>query len=281
MDDLEIRSSEPSEPSASGGGGGNRKPNRDQVRDLQVQRKPKKRGRPRTKPIPRNANYTTGYINNEWQDGGIRGRILIIGKPGSGKSYLLKKRVRDCRRVILFNTANVDSFDDLNGFTRISKPEHLKQLMRASWPEGNLRIIYTPLAGDKIEHFELVCRIIKAFGENKDYGASVTLAVDEIDSFMTANNLGTPAFYDLTNYGRHLKVALAGTTRNTVAVSRQFTSMLTEICIFAITEPRYLKYLEDTCGAHVSDMVPLLGTHQYIRWQADGTATTEKGWGNR
>ena len=61
-------------------------------------------------------------------------------------------------------------------------------------------------------------------------------------------------------------------------VSRQYTSMLTEIDIFAMTEPRYLKYFEDTCGAVVSDQVPLLGEHEYIRWLSDGHCERKKGW---
>jgi hypothetical protein len=175
--------------------------------------------------------------------------------------------------VILFNTANVQSFDRLKGFERISRPGDLKALMLASHPDAPLRVIYTPLAGDKLQHFEIVCSIVKVCGH-------VVFAVDEIDTFMTANDLGGPAFYELCNYGRHLRVAMLGTTRNTVAVSRQYTSMLTEIDIFAMTEPRYLKYFEDTCGAAVSDQIPLLGKHEYIRWSADGHCERRKGWGD-
>lgn len=174
--------------------------------------------------------------------------------------------------MILFNTANVDSFDKLTGFTRVSRVGDLKQLMRDSWPDGDLHVVYTPLEGDKAVHFDLVCRVVKVCGH-------VVLAVDEIDSFMTAGDLGAESFYDLTNYGRHLRVAMIGTTRNTVAVARQYTSMLTEICIFAMTEPRYLKYFEDTCGRSVSDQVPLLGKHEYLRWMADGgQCERRKGW---
>ena len=175
--------------------------------------------------------------------------------------------------MILFNTANVQSFDRLKGFHRISRPGELKQLMLASYPDGPLKVIYTPLDGDKKEHFELVCRIIKVCRH-------VVFVVDEIDTFMSANDPGGPAFYELCNYGRHLKVAMLGTTRNTVAVSRQYTSMLTEICIFAMTEPRYLKYFEETCGAQVSNLVPLLGKHEYIRWSSDGHFERRKGWGD-
>ena len=148
-------------------------------------------------------------------------------------------------------------------------------MIAAAHPDGELRVIYTPNDGSKAEHFDIVCKIVKVCGH-------VVLAVDEIDLFMDANNLGEQAFYDVTNYGRHLRVAIIGTTRNTVAVSRQFTSMLTEIDVFSTTEPRYLKYFEDTCGASVSDQVPLLGKHEYVRWIADsGGCLREKGWGNR
>jgi hypothetical protein len=285
MDSVEARRSKRGKSSPGGLRGRNGKPDGGEVRSVSVQRTPKKRGRTgkakrkarggarSDKPAPRNPTvYAYGFIADEWQDGGIRGRILVCGKPGSGKSYLIAERVSSCRRVVLFNTANVQSFDRLKGFTRISTPAELKQMMRAAYPDGPLRVVYTPIEGDKLEHFELVCRILKVCGH-------CVFAVDEIDTFMSANYVGGPAFYELTNYGRHLKIAMIGSTRNTVAVSRQYTSMLTEICIFAMTEPRYLKYFEETCGSAVSDEVPLLGKHEYLRWMADGgTCERRKGW---
>lgn len=185
--------------------------------------------------------------------------------------------------MILFNTANVDSFDKLTGFKRISRPGDLKAEMLATWPDQPLHIVYTPLDGDKLKHFELVCTVVKLVGEENRKrnieNAGIVLAVDEIDVFMTASDPGPQSFQDLFNYGRHLRVGMIATTRNTVAVSRQYTSMLTEICIFAMTEPRYLKYFEETCGAVVSDQVPLLGKHEYLRWMADGgLCERRKGW---
>jgi hypothetical protein len=177
--------------------------------------------------------------------------------------------------VILFNSAGVSSFDELKGsggFLEVSRPGDLKQLIIAAHPNGSIKVVYTPSSGSKEEHFDLVCRITKESGK-------LVLAVDEIDMFMSSNDLGEKSFYELVNYGRHLNVAIIGTTRNTVAVSRQFTSMLTEIDIFATTEPRYLKYFEDTCTSAVSDQIPLLGKHEYIRWMADGTSVErKKGW---
>lgn len=251
------------------------KPNGSEVRNLSVQPVAKKRGRPTKAAATSPSVYAYGYHDNEWQDGGVRGRVLICGKPASGKSYLLAERVRACRRVILFNSAGVDSFNSLGDFVPVSRPGDLKQLLLATYPDGPLRVVYTPQGGSKTEHFDLVCRMVKVCGH-------VVFAVDEIDLFMTANDLGEPSFYELTNYGRHLRVAIIGTTRNTVAVSRQFTSMLTEIDVFATTEPRYLKYFEDSCGGGVSDAVPLLGKHEYIRWMADGSGSClpKKGWGS-
>lgn len=277
MDSLEVGRGGHGKPSTRGPGRSPGKPDRSQVGRVQVPRKPKKRGRP-TKPdklvkrpeARQPTVYAYGYQDNEWQDGGVRGRILICGKPGSGKSYLLEKRIRGCRRVVLFNTASVDSFDKLPAL-RIATPGELKARMLESYRDDPMRVVYTPVAGDKQEHFDYVCRIIKACGH-------CVFAVDEIDTFMSASDPGCESFYDLCNYGRHARVAMIGTTRNTVAVSRQFTSMLTELDVFATTEPRYLRYIEDTCGAAVSDQVPLLGKHEYLRWIADG-GTCERGEG--
>jgi hypothetical protein len=283
MDSLETGSRKRGRPPLGSVRRGAGKHDGDKVRRIQVRSKPNKKRSPSpTLQEPTTATaptaYSFGFIDNEWQDGGIRGRVLICGKPGSGKSYLLDKRIRGCRRVILFNTANVDSFDGLP-FTRASRPAELKRMMLESFPDKPLRVIYAPMTGKKLEHFDAVCKILVAFGQTEGSKANVVFAVDEIDVFMSANDPGPESFYELTNYGRHLRVAMVGTTRNTVAVSRQYTSMLTEIDIFSMTEPRYLKYFEDVCGAAVSDRVPLLGKHEYIRWMADGgTCERRKGW---
>lgn len=166
----------------------------------------------------------------------------------------------------------VDSFDGLGaGWQKFSHPEDMEDWLGEN-AERDFRIIYTPTAGNKMLHFEAVNIIVKSYGH-------MVYAVDEIDLFMNAGAM-PPEMYDLVNYSRHARVAMIGTARNTVQVARQYTSMLTEACIFCMTEPRYVKYFEDLCGREVSDQLPTLTDYAYVRWMGTGEHITSKGWGN-
>jgi hypothetical protein len=216
-------------------------------------------------------NYPTGFEDGDWQDGGVRGRVFLCGKPNSGKSYLLCERVRNCRRVIIFNTAGVKSFDKL-GWQQVSTPEELEKICYEANKAGNasVRVVYTPLAGDRTRHFEACNRIVMCYG-------AFVYAVDEVDSFMQPNFM-PPEMYEVVNYGRHHDVAMIATARNSAQVARQYTSMLTEICVFCMTEPIYLKYFESTCGPETAAKIPTLAQHNYVRWMSTGENTVGKGW---
>jgi hypothetical protein len=213
--------------------------------------------------------YPAGFDDGEWQDGGVRGRVFVCGKPNSGKSYLLDKRVSGCGRVVLFNTMGVASFDGLSGWQHCSQPGELEDILDENF-DGGFKVIYTPRSGTKEAHFDAVCARVNACGR-------MVFAVDEVDTFMSPNYM-PKGLYDVMNYGRHARMAFIGTARNTVQVARQFTSNLTEIDIFCMTEPRYLKYFADTCGESVTAEVPRLPTYSYIRWNTDGSYSIANGW---
>ena len=213
--------------------------------------------------------YPAGFADGEWQDGGVRGRVFVCGKPGSGKSWLLDRRIRSCGRVVLFNTMGVDSFADLDGWTQCSQPGQLEDILEENF-DGSFRVVYTPRNGTKEQHFEAVCTRVNACGR-------MVFGVDEVDTFMSPGFM-PEGLYNVMNYGRHARIAFIGTARNTVQVARQFTSNLTEIDIFCMTEPRYLKYFADTCGETVASEVPRLPQYSFIRWNTDGSYSISTGW---
>lgn len=253
----------------------------------------KKRGRPRgkknkskrVKPAERPAAatpaagngsfphvYKSGFIDDEWQDGGVRGRVFIVGLPGSGKSELLYRRVRGCSRAVVFDPVaarTISQLVDKDGFVRLSQPMELRDYIAENF-DGGFRVVYTPTQGDGLKHFESVNAIVRLAGR-------MVYAVDEVDKYQEPG-WAPPELYELLNYGRHVQVAMIGTARRGAQTSKEYTYGLSEICAFSFSEPGDLKYFESKCGTAVADVIPSLGKYEYIRWM-QGAAAPEKGSG--
>lgn len=216
--------------------------------------------------------YKAGFIDDEWQDGGVRGRVFIVGLPGSGKSELLYRRVRRCSRIVVFDPVAARTIAQLvekDGFQRVSQPSELRDLIAENF-DGGFRVVYTPTQGDGLKHFESVNAIVRLAGR-------MVYAVDEVDKYQEPG--WAPAeLYELLNYGRHVQVAMIGTARRGAQTSKEYTYGLSEICAFSFSEPNDLKYFEGKCGLAVADVIPSLGKYEYIRWM-QGAPNPEKGSG--
>jgi hypothetical protein len=216
--------------------------------------------------------YKPGFIDDEWQDGGVRGRVFIVGLPGSGKSELLYRRVRGCSRVVVFDPVAARTIAQLvekDGFLRVSQPSELRDLIAENF-DGSFRVVYTPTQGDGLKHFESVNAIVRLAGR-------MVYAVDEVDKYQEPG-WAPPELYELLNYGRHVQVAMIGTARRGAQTSKEYTYGLSEICAFSFSEPGDLKYFEGKCGVAVADVIPSLGKYEYIRWM-QGSVAPEKGSG--
>lgn len=225
----------------------------------------------RPAPAKTSESYAPGFVDGEYQDGGVRGRVFLLGLPNSGKTFLLCRRIRTCRRVIVFDPVNADTLAPLlsEGFLHVHQPDQLRDAIAATWG-GDFRIMYSPTSGDGFAHFEAVNAIVKFAGD-------CVYAVDEVDKFQEPG-YAPPQLYELLNYGRHAHVAMIGTARRPAQVSKEYTYGLSEICAFATTEPGDLDYLEKKIGWEASSKVPTLGKYEYLRWLQTGEAAIGKGW---
>jgi hypothetical protein len=103
----------------------------------------------------------------------------------------------------------VDSFNGLSGWTHVSQPGELEDVLEENY-DGAFRVIYTPRTGKKEAHFEECAARVNACGR-------MVFAVDEVDTFMSPGFM-PQGLYDVMNYGRHARIAFVGTARNTVQV---------------------------------------------------------------
>jgi hypothetical protein len=215
--------------------------------------------------------YQTGFIDDEYQDAGVRGRVFICGLPGSGKSQLLCDRIRGARRVIVFDPVKAKTLESLtgDGFVQVGQPQELRELL-ARQGDSDFRVLYTPVMGQGVLHFEAVNDMVYKVG-------GMVYAIDEVDKFQEPASC-PPRFYELVNYCRHREIAMIGTARRPAQVSKEYTYGLSEVCAFNVTEPRDLKYFEGKCGSAATERLPQLGKYAYLRWMQDGRISEGNGW---
>lgn len=172
----------------------------------------------------------------------------------------------------MFNTVGAATVAKLasEGFVQVHQPGDLRDILAENF-DGSFRVLYTPKEGSGLDHFEAVNQHVKFCGR-------MVYAIDEVDKFQQPG-YAPPALYDLCNYGRHHEVALIGTARRSVNVSKDWTFNLSEICAFAFSEPVELKYYEGKCGPEMSGVIPSLGKYEFARWIEGGPAPERKvGW---
>jgi len=176
---------------------------------------------------------------------------LIFGKRGSGKSYLAKKEVQVCKRLLIYDT--------LGEYTEGVVVESLIEL-KTFWTKvyaGNFRLIYRPL--DPPAEFDVICDLVWELGD-------MTFLVEEIDCFCSVQSLG-PSFKAIIQRGRHKDVTLIGITQRPASVARLLTSQAKEICIFNTNEPRDIKYFSELIGEAIVPKIAALGQYEYVIWR--------------
>lgn len=256
--------------------GSERSPKKRKKRRKGKKRAYTRRGSPAPPAAPASGSapvhYSEGFVDGEWQGGGVRGRVFICGTPGSGKSELLVRRVRGCARAIVFDPIGAETIAQLlgDGFVAIHQPGELRDHLAQNF-DGSFRVLYTPKEGDGLKHFEAVNQMVKFCGR-------MVYAIDEVDKHQSPG-FAPQGLYDLLNYGRHHEVALIGTARRSVNVAKDFTFNLSEICAFRFSEPVELRYFENKCGPEMATVIPSLSKYEYARWIEGGPAPERKvGW---
>lgn len=182
-----------------------------------------------------------------------------MGKRGGGKSYLLSRLVRSCRRIIVFDTVCQFKPSDLPGFTLVTQPGKLVAFLRQHG-RGDFKVVYRGEHHPE-QHFSHVASLVAAVGE-------MVFAVDEIDYFGTAGACDEKLDW-LIRYGRHRRVAMVYTARRPAEVPRNLTAQTSEFRIFRLTEPRDLEYMTRLIGPAAA-RVPQLAQFEHLRWLDSG-----------
>jgi hypothetical protein len=202
------------------------------------------------------------FIDGEYEDGEIRGCMFIAGKRGTGKTTETARMLSTCGGGTLFFDPLAKHQSILPGYRVFSQPGEISDYLRVQ-AGRRFRVLYQPRSGKINEHFQAACLIARAFG-------SLVFAIDELDMMCGAQWGDTrmcPELYALVNYGRHNKVAMLATARYPQSVPRGFTSQCGEMRLFAMTEPKHLRYFEEYIGAETAERVSRLEKYQYLQWR--------------
>jgi len=188
--------------------------------------------------------------------------IIIIGKRGSGKSYLASKLIEAERRLLVFDTLG----EYVNGVVFDAEyAERFKEFWKHCY-RGNFRLIYRPLKPDS--EIDDIAELVFLLG-------NMTFLVEEVDCYCTSYQI-SDAFAHIIQRGRHKDITLIGVTQRPYGIHRLLTSQAKELYVFSTNEPRDIDYLKTLLGAEVEEKLKSLGQYQYLHWQ-DGIEGLEIG----
>jgi hypothetical protein len=213
-----------------------------------------------------------GFIDGEYQDGEIRGRVFMCGASGYGKTFEMLRLVGQCRGGAVFYDST--GRHSIKGAVYVHQPAELKRELRRRL-NSRFRVVYQPMNGELMEHFRAVCIIVEAF-------AGMTFAVDEIDEYCGpewGQSRVPPELYKLVHFGRHAGtpglerrgVALLYTARIPTSVARCLTSQASELRLFHEHEPEYVKYYSKVIHSRANaEKLFTLPKYSFYIWHNDG-----------
>lgn len=188
--------------------------------------------------------------------------ILVIGKRGSGKSYLARKLVEKSHRLLVYDIMS----EYTNGIVFGTETHSDFCAFWLMVHERNFRLIYRPIQPKK-EIADLASAVF-ALGD-------MTFVVEEIDSICTAYDL-PETFSRLIARGRHRNITLIGVTPAPFGIHRDLTRQAKEIYVFNTKEPRDRDYLRNLLGQDIESKLDALGKFEYVKWE-DGKEGLEIG----
>ena len=188
--------------------------------------------------------------------------ILVIGKRGSGKSWLVKKLIEDHRRLLVY-----DIMSEYTGGIVFGTETGLDfNLFWGHVYKKDFSLIYRPVQPK--QEIDLLARLVFALG-------NMTFVVEEIDSICSAYDL-PETFSRIIARGRHRNITLIGVTPAPFGIHRDLTRQAKEIYVFSTNEPRDRFYFRSLLGKEIESKLDALGQYEYVKWE-DGKENLEIG----
>lgn len=178
--------------------------------------------------------------------------VLVFGKRGSGKSYLVKSMTATEARLVVFDT--MSEYSDGVAFGTEERGE-LLEFWRHVYRRPH-RIIYRAIRPDA--EIDDIAALVFALG-------NTTFVVEEIEAYCNAYNI-SDSFAAIVQRGRHKNITLIGIAHRPHGINRLLTSQAKEIYIFATNEPRDREYLRSLLGQEIETKLDGLKQYEYVKW---------------
>ncbi len=179
---------------------------------------------------------------------------LVMGKRGSGKTYLVKTLCRQYLRLFIY--------DPQGEYTDGVIVDDLAEL-RDVWLKvyrKNFRIVYRPV--DAELEFEPVCKLVWEC-------QNLAFVIEEVQSFCNPQSICYD-FKAIVAKGRHRDIELIGVTQRPAEISKLLTSQAKQMMIFRVTDPNDTKYFTATFGPEFTEKLEQLQQYEFVKWQ-DGS----------
>jgi len=188
--------------------------------------------------------------------------IIIIGKRGSGKSFLANKLIDREPRLVVYDTMS----EYKNGVVFGTENYNDLLLFWKNVYRGRFKLIYRPLKPDA--EIERICELVYKLG-------GCCFLVEEIDCYCSSNQI-SDNFAAIIQRGRHKNITLIGVTQRPFGINRLLTAMAKEVYVFNTNEPRDREYLRTLLGQEIEQKLDALEQYQYVHWK-DGREGLEIG----
>lgn len=214
---------------------------------------------------------TRGFIDGEYQDGEVRGRIFVTGTSGFGKTTELVRMLEQCSGTsVLYDHTGRHT---LKGAIYVHSISTFRDaLIRVL--DRRARIVYQPEDGDLMEHLRGFSKIVALIG-------GLIVGFDEIDEYCGPEwgrkNM-PPELYTLCHHGRHKGAKACGrrgvsmlyTARVPKSIAPGLRSQASEIRFFHEHEPEIVKYWAGIVGSELAGKLVALQKYQYLIWKNNG-----------
>ncbi len=199
--------------------------------------------------------------------------ILVCGRTGSGKSYLVKKLLATADRLVVYGPKREECdypgvyFDGMEpgGFEAcVLWWRHTVKTCR------RFRIVYRPADLFDIEEFDKVAHLAYACG-------NLTFVCEELMTYTTERNIGK-GFKRLLVAGRTRGVNCYMLTQRPYKIPREVTSQAREAYIFATHEPTDLDYCRQMFGSEILTKLESLQLFDHVHWLDNGQLEVRYAW---
>lgn len=192
--------------------------------------------------------------------------IVILGRKGSGKTYLARRIMADKRRLIVFDPKW--QLSDLG--LVIHNPIDLISYIKANH-SGSFRVVYQPDVD--IQEEGALFRDFQDVVACAYYTKNLYLFLDEIYLYTSRTKRGN-VLENIINSGRHDQISIVATTIRHTDTSRNLTAQADMLIAFQIQEPSDIEYLKTYFGP-LAEKLPTLPARCFIKFH-HGTASEER-----